>query len=751
MLLTLYHYILPTTSFSSHTASVVQTTRSTIRSDHTTQLHLFRKDNKDPEDATVETAVDEDTKDSSKEQTTITPKKNFLPFFARPWSGNNNNNNNNNAQQQQPEKESLTTATVTTSPPPLTKSPPTPQPMDPSQQAAKLRSEAEKIRLEAERMDAELTLQKIAKLEDLLLKTKNQKEQTSKQQTNVQDLQRELQQLQAKLRGEPPKPTIKPASSSTTTTTTPSSGTVVLGDSRTPTTTSSSLSSVGSLQDTIWSVLGDNQEEIIESIDVLPGFMKKAMAVRVGLDYSHAPDETAMNSTELAIRLSQMVVGDFSYSDLPPPTFTDAEIQARKAELQNDKITLDWLSEKTKEQADDERLALLSLQYDYYVGNQAEEGMMKVLQEEEWLKPVVEALNKTEVDTSIETLFPKCTRKGQQPTMPQVQQFVAEILPKVPFSTTSKPEPVAGGYVIRGNARTENGDDLVAAIDKQLERSSLNDKLTVLYTNDFTIFSDPEAFETYDPSEATPILYITGPNIVREPRRIALSIVSAFGLASSWYLSIYPFLLNPAIAKRVEDELSLADMGSTPNLDWLSELSVPLFLTFVSIQLLHEAGHQIVSSANKVKLTAPTFVPSLITGITSSVTTFKTPPKNHEQMFDISVAGPMLGILGSLFAIAVGSQLTLTSDPSMLPALPLDILRQSTLGGGIIDAILGNGALAVPDGAIGTAAVSGITIPLHPVAVAGYISLVVNALAVLPIGSTYKTTCHHDSGVNLIV
>jgi len=76
---------------------------------------------------------------------------------------------------------------------------------------------------------------------------------------------------------------------------------------------------------------------------------------------------------------------------------------------------------------------------------------------------------------------------------------------------------------------------------------------------------------------------------------------------------------------------------------------------------------------------APTYVPSLITGITSSVTTFKEPPKNNEAMFDYSVAGPLVGMLASLAAIVVGAQLTVTGDPSSFPSLPLEILRQSTL------------------------------------------------------------------------
>jgi hypothetical protein len=119
------------------------------------------------------------------------------------------------------------------------------------------------------------------------------------------------------------------------------------------------------------------------------------------------------------------------------------------------------------------------------------------------------------------------------------------------------------------------------------------------------------------------------------------------------------------------------------------------------------------------------------------VTQFKEPPTNQEALFDISIAGPLVGSLASLAALVIGSQLTLVSDPNFLPALPLDILRQSTLGGGIIDAILGGGALNVPPGAEASQAVAGMTVSLHPVAIAGYIGLILNGLALLPIGSKY--------------
>jgi membrane-associated protease RseP (regulator of RpoE activity) len=142
-----------------------------------------------------------------------------------------------------------------------------------------------------------------------------------------------------------------------------------------------------------------------------------------------------------------------------------------------------------------------------------------------------------------------------------------------------------------------------------------------------------------------------------------------------------------------------------------------------------------------MNVTVPVFVPSVVTGMTSVVTTFKSPPKNKQAMFDFAVAGPLTGIAASIATMYFGLQFTVFSTAeayAQFPALPLEILRQSTLGGGLIEFILGTGALSVPAGSEGTSAIASINIPLHPVAIAGYIGLIVNALALLPIGSEYR-------------
>jgi membrane-associated protease RseP (regulator of RpoE activity) len=115
----------------------------------------------------------------------------------------------------------------------------------------------------------------------------------------------------------------------------------------------------------------------------------------------------------------------------------------------------------------------------------------------------------------------------------------------------------------------------------------------------------------------------------------------------------------------------------------------------------------------------------------------KSPAKNYNQLFDFAVAGPLFGIIASVVALYIGLQLTVGADAStsaLFPALPLQILRQSSLGGGIIESVLGSGTLSIPNGA--SELVNSINIPLHPVAISGFFSLIVNTIALLPIGVT---------------
>jgi hypothetical protein len=626
-----------------------------------------------------------------------------------------------------------------------------------------LRAKAERARLEAERMDAELTLMKIDKLAKQLSKAKTKGD-------SVDDLQRQLDDLQAKLRGEPPKPRIAsktPSSSSVesdsmTSTVTESSapsttdGTTDTSPPSSPSTPSSKSNDL--TDDDIFasavaqmmskSNVSDEDELTVEDLKLVPGFMLKIFAGLLEMDVSE--DHNEIDKDELVMRWNMSKKQDFSFSKRPKPVFTQEQIDSQVQQIKELGVNANPLvSDEAKRMAggNETQLALYQLTTAYYIQknvSEMEEDVEKFLP-----RFIAEIANMTGLDAKIERLYPRCTRKeGEEPTEAQVDALMKTVLPVVKFSSTSKPEKVIGGYIIYGTHKYDNGNDLIDAIDNELEKSpTLTGKMTVLYVPDIRSdfiemdfegdldFSNIENMIA-DEEEKDPILYITGTDITRDSNRLGLTVASILGIATSWYLSIYPFLLNDDIARRVDQELSLVDAGMQPDLTWLTDLSVPLFLTFMGLQLVHELAHGVVAAAKDVKLSVPVFVPSLITGVTSTVTTFKTLPKNSQDMFDISASGPLFGLAASALTLALGVKLTLVSDPTMLPALPLEILRQSTLGGGIIENVI-PGSLYVPEGA----PTNGIMISLHPVAIAGYISLIVNALSLLPIGCKSTLYC----------
>jgi hypothetical protein len=600
-------------------------------------------------------------------------------------------------------------------------------------------AKAERARLEAERMDAELTLYKIDKLERQLVRAKSKGD-------SIDDLQRQLDSLQAKLRGD--SAPFAPISSSKLAVTIPNAKTLEspIAPSQTLFEDRSASVSDQDVMEAARKLSGGAERLTEKDLRDMPDFVLKIQAALLGME---GFDIDNLNMTEFLRRWESARNMDYSFlANYKRPTFTPAEISDAKRKIQDGSADLQ-ISKVMIEKSDGNatQLALYALEYEAFLEKSSEKISQIPLQD---ITPefIQEFLNQTAGEAQFLSLYPKCTRKeGGEPTQAQVDALVRTVLPLAKYSSSSKPIKVAGGYVISGTHNYKNGDDLIDAIDRELAKSSLADKLTVLYApgrakpfNTSAVMSESldsleqlTLFEDID-LDPEPILYITGPDIVRESNPIGLTITSILGIASSWYLSIYPYLLNNGISNRVDQELELLEANLQPDLTWLTDLSLPLFVTFLGLQLVHDAAHRLVAASNDVKLTLPTFVPSLITGITSSVTTFKTLPKNKNAMFDISAAGPLAGIAASLVTLALGCKLTLISDPSLLPCLPLDILRQSTLGGAIVDYIV-QGSLYFPEGA----STAGIMISLHPVAIAGYISLIVNALSLLPIGSEFPS------------
>lgn len=86
----------------------------------------------------------------------------------------------------------------------------------------------------------------------------------------------------------------------------------------------------------------------------------------------------------------------------------------------------------------------------------------------------------------------------------------------------------------------------------------------------------------------------------------------------------------------------------------------------------------------------------------------------------------------SLALLLVGLDLTASMEMDVqLPVIPVDLVRASSLGGGLVRYFLGTG-VAMPDQ--GPLAM----VQLHPFAIAGLIGSITNSLALLPLGRKFS-------------
>lgn len=164
-----------------------------------------------------------------------------------------------------------------------------------------------------------------------------------------------------------------------------------------------------------------------------------------------------------------------------------------------------------------------------------------------------------------------------------------------------------------------------------------------------------------------------------------------------------------------------ADIFKTP---WKIYLGFPFSLTLMLILLSHEMGHYIASRVHKVDATLPYFIPAppipFIIGTFGAFIKMRGALKNKAALMDIGAAGPLVGFVLSIIAIAIG--------------LP---------GSKVVEGIqVQEGALRMGEPLafkfIEWLTFSGLSpdaeIVLHPIAFAGWLGLFVTSLNLLPIG-----------------
>jgi membrane-associated protease RseP (regulator of RpoE activity) len=148
---------------------------------------------------------------------------------------------------------------------------------------------------------------------------------------------------------------------------------------------------------------------------------------------------------------------------------------------------------------------------------------------------------------------------------------------------------------------------------------------------------------------------------------------------------------------------------------------LPFAVTLMSILLVHELGHYIMSRVHGVQATLPYFLPGppFLVGTFGAFIRMKSPPADRRALFDVGAAGPWAGVLVAIPAVLIGLSLS--------EVRPMDGPQYGLFfGDSILFSVLTRIALDVsPDE---------MTIILHPVALAGWIGLFVTFLNLIPVG-----------------
>lgn len=153
---------------------------------------------------------------------------------------------------------------------------------------------------------------------------------------------------------------------------------------------------------------------------------------------------------------------------------------------------------------------------------------------------------------------------------------------------------------------------------------------------------------------------------------------------------------------------------------WQITAGLPFAVTLMTILLVHEMGHYLMSRYHRVHATLPYFIPApSFIGTFGAFIKMDSPPQDRRSLFDVGAAGPLAGLVLAVPAVIIGLRLsTISPDEGMGggialgSSLLLNFLSQITLG-------------LVPDEA---------NIIMHPIGFAGWIGLLVTGMNLLPVG-----------------
>jgi len=143
-------------------------------------------------------------------------------------------------------------------------------------------------------------------------------------------------------------------------------------------------------------------------------------------------------------------------------------------------------------------------------------------------------------------------------------------------------------------------------------------------------------------------------------------------------------------------------------------------LTIMTILLAHELGHYFMCKKYGVEATFPIFIPMPnILGTMGAVIAMKSPIPNRQSLFDIGIAGPLVGLIVALPAIVIGLFL---SDVVVIPKNGYALFLGEPLLFSWISSLIHG---PIPENH---------DLVLHSIAFAGWAALFVTSINLFPVG-----------------
>jgi DNA-binding transcriptional MerR regulator len=617
-----------------------------------------------------------------------------------------------------------------------------------SPEAELLKQQAKRVKLEAEKLEAQLTLEKIQTLQDALMSLNHNIDKNNNSNNNEQQQQeQEKQQQQQQKRKEVQKqiqtlvqkldPSLldsfpigdmtsndeildqgniqsvetnlyksKSDAASAAKTSTPSTSTNIETNLY-----KNKTFLVQSQQETI------NETELqsaVEYFNSLPKPMKKALANAIDLD------EERTNASIIVLGLYEFVGTGTLNSARLNKIYNDILLQSSSSPSSTTVTSSTTL---------DEALSMLKR-------NMNSDERLNDKQRLDNLNDNIQRLNEeTNLETMVESFLPRVTRKeGKEPTLADVKMLQScQILGKETFQMSSPPQKIPGGFILRGEMVPKlrgDCDKLIQLIDEQIESSKQmppdwKEKFQVNIMYDPT----PELFENEESIDGETVLVVHSRDMSPMTNRFLLSGVSALSLLLTFVFVIATYSQNEVVMQRLTSANAVGDYDAT----WFNELITPMLISIGVTQACHEAGHLFIAKKDGFKITPPTILPLVALPYLSFKQNIKTSPKNYASLFNFGMIGPALGMILSSIFFFIGLQLTLTMDASAMeyaPSVPVFFIKLSTLGGTIIDNVIGGGQGIITQQDLLT------PVKLHPLAIGGFASLMINCLDTIPLPGT---------------